>query len=189
MEKVQYLRHLLQNLSENTGLPLKDAKDSIYTGNSFVPRERRPIPGTQKVETVKDAFVRKIRESMEMQETDPVFKERGPGLVRVTIALDTALRLFPGDLDFDDIIDELLGTTKRLYLDAGDPVSLPLAAVMCMAHIGMTYSYRRHLHRLDLRNNTKAISPQGRPGKVHPQSGLLETILILLDHLKHPGYQ
>jgi hypothetical protein len=125
MEKLQSLRCLLGNLSENTGLPLKDANNSMYTAQCFVPKERKVIMATGKLESVKDAFVRKIRETMQMQGTHPVFEERGPGLVRVLTALETALRLFPGDLDIDDIIDELLGTAKMLYLNAGDPVSLP----------------------------------------------------------------
>jgi hypothetical protein len=124
MEKMQYLRYLLGNLSENTGLPLKDANSSTYTVQSFVPKERKVIPETGKLESVKDAFVRKIRETMQMQGAHLVFRERGPGLIRVVTALETALRLFPGDLDVDDIIDELLGTAKLLYLHAGDPVSL-----------------------------------------------------------------
>jgi hypothetical protein len=124
MKKIQYLRRLLGNLSENTGLPLKDANSSTYTAQSFVPKERKVIPDTRRLESVKDAFVRKIRETMQMQGAHPVFKERGPGLIRVVTALETALRLFPDDLDIEDIIDELLGTAKLLYLNAGDPVSL-----------------------------------------------------------------
>jgi len=54
--------------------------------------------GTGKQETVKDAFVRRIRDTMGMQGTDPVFNERGPGLVRVVIALEKLLQLFPDDV-------------------------------------------------------------------------------------------
>jgi hypothetical protein len=123
MKKLRYLRCLLANLSENTGLPLTAAKDSVYTAKSFVPTALMIIPGSSKKESVKDAFVRKIRESMGMQDTDPVFEERGPGLVRVVTALETAFKFFPGDVDVEGIVDELLETAKRLYLDAGDPVS------------------------------------------------------------------
>jgi hypothetical protein len=123
MGKLQYLRCLLQNLSPNTGLPLTAAKDSIYTAKSFVPQALKVIPGTGKQETVKDAFVRRIRDTMGMQGTDPVFNERGPGLVRVVIALEKLLQLFPDDVDVDNMIDELLETAKKCYLDANDPVS------------------------------------------------------------------
>ena len=124
MEKLQYLRWLLENLSANTGLPLRAAKDSIYTAKCFVPTAVNAIPGTSKKVSIKDAFVRKIRESMEMQDTDPVFKERGPGVVRVVVALETLLKMFPGDIEVDNIADKLLEAVERIYLEAGDPVSL-----------------------------------------------------------------
>jgi hypothetical protein len=123
MEKLRYLRRLLQHLSPNTGLPLTAAKDSIYTAKSFSPQTLNVIPGTGKQETVKDAFVRRIRETMGMQDTEPVFRERGPGLIRVVIALETLLKLFPNDVDIDNIIDALLETAQRHYLDANDLVS------------------------------------------------------------------
>jgi hypothetical protein len=125
MEKLGHLRLLLENLSENTGLPLTTAEDSIYTAKSFVPNALVVNLGTGHKETVKDAFVRKMRETMGMRETlaDPVFKERGPGIGRVIIALRTLVKMFPGDADVEHVVDKLLETAKRLYLDAGDPVS------------------------------------------------------------------
>jgi hypothetical protein len=126
MEKLQYLRWLLENLSANTGLPLRAAKDSIYTAKCFVPQALNVIPGTRKKEPIKDAFVRKIRECMEMQDTDPVFKERGPGVVRIVVALETLLKMFPGDVEVDNIADKLLEGVERIYLKAGDPVSLKI---------------------------------------------------------------
>jgi hypothetical protein len=125
MEKLWHLRLLLENLSENTGLPLTTAEDSIYTAKSFVPKSLMVNLGTGQKETVKDAFIRKMRETMEMQETsaDPVFKERGPGIGRVITALKTLVKMFPGDADVEHVVDKLLETAKRLYLDAGVPVS------------------------------------------------------------------
>lgn len=124
MEKLRYLRRLLENLSENTGLPLTAAKDSIYTTKYFVPKALNVIPGTGKKESIKDAFVRKIHEGMEMQDADPVFKERGPGVLRIVVVLETVLKMFPGDVDVNNIVDKLLEAAKRLYLEASDPVSL-----------------------------------------------------------------
>jgi len=124
MEQLRYLRWLLENLSENTGLPLTAAKDSIYTAKCFVPKARDIIPGTNKKESIKDAFIRKIHESMEMRDTDPVFKERGPGVVRIVVALETLFKMFPGDVEVKNTIDKLFKAAKRLYLDAGDPVRL-----------------------------------------------------------------
>jgi hypothetical protein len=124
MENLRYLRWLLENLSENTGLPLTAAKDSIYTAKYFVPKARDIIPGTNKKESIKDAFIRKIHESMEMRDTDPVFKERGPGVVRIVVALETLIKMFPGDVEVNNTIDKLLEAAKRLYLEAGDPVRL-----------------------------------------------------------------
>jgi hypothetical protein len=123
MNKLQHLRWLLENLSENTGLPLRAAKDSIYTTKCFVPKALNVIPGTGKKESIKDAFVRKIHERMEMRDTDPVFKERGPGVVRIVVALETLLKMFPGDVEVNSIIDKLVEAVKRLYLEEGDPVS------------------------------------------------------------------
>jgi hypothetical protein len=124
MEKLGYLRSLLEDLSENTGLPLVAAQDSIYTAKCFVPKSLNNIPGTGKKESVKDAFIRTIREGMEMGDADPVFKERGPGVVCVVVALGTLLKIFPGDVEVYNIVDRLLEAAKRLYLEAGDPVSL-----------------------------------------------------------------
>jgi hypothetical protein len=124
MENLRYLRWLLENLSENTGLPLTAAKDSIYTAKYFVPKARDIIPGANKKESIKDAFIRKIHESMEMRDTDPVFKERGPGVVRIVVALETLIKMFPGDVEVNNTIDKLLEAAKRLYLEAGDPVRL-----------------------------------------------------------------
>ena len=124
MEKLQYLRSLLENLSEDTGLPLTAAEDSIYTPKCFVPKSLNIIPGTGKRESVKDAFIRTIREGMEMGDGDPVFKERGPGVVRVVVALATLLKLFPGDVEVHNIVDQLLKAVERLYVEAGDAVSL-----------------------------------------------------------------
>jgi hypothetical protein len=126
MEKLRYLRLLLANLSANTGLPLTAAKDSIYTAKCFVPKALNVIPGTGKKESIKDAFVRKIHEGMEMRDTDPVFKERGPGVVRIVIALETLLKMFPGDDEIENIVDKLLEAAKKLYLEASDPVSLKI---------------------------------------------------------------
>ena len=124
MEKLRYLRLLLENLSANTGLPLTAAKDSIYTAKCFVPKSLNVIPGTGKKESIKDAFIRKIREGMEMRDTDPVFKERGPGVVRIVLALETLVKMFPDDCDIDKIVEKLLEAARKLYLEAGDPVSL-----------------------------------------------------------------
>jgi hypothetical protein len=134
MEKLRYLRWLLENLSANTGLPLTAAKDSIYTAKFFVPKALNFIPGTGKKESIKDAFIRKICEGMEMQDTDPVFKERGPGVVRIVIALETLLKMFPGDIDVDNIVDKLLEAAKKLYLEASDPVSLKIIRCQLSAH-------------------------------------------------------
>jgi hypothetical protein len=124
MEKLRYLRLLLENLSVNTGLPLTAAKDSIYTAKCFVPKSLNVIPGTGKKESIKDAFIRKIHESMEMRDADPVFKERGPGVVRIVVALETLVKMFPDDVDVDNIVDKLLEAARRFYLVASDPVSL-----------------------------------------------------------------
>jgi hypothetical protein len=80
---------------------------------------------TGRKEIVRDAFLRKMRETMGMQDmlANPVFKERGPGNVRVIIALETLVKVFPGDTEVENIIDKLLETAKGLYLDAKDPVS------------------------------------------------------------------
>jgi hypothetical protein len=99
---------LLENFSVNTGLPLTAAKDSIYTAKSFVPKSLNVIPGTGKKESIKDAFIRKIHESMEMRDTDPVFKERGPGVVRIVVALETLVKMFPDDVDVDNIVDKVI---------------------------------------------------------------------------------
>jgi hypothetical protein len=52
MEKLRYLRWLLENLSVNTGLPLTAAKDSIYTAKYFVPKALNVIPGTSKKQSM-----------------------------------------------------------------------------------------------------------------------------------------
>jgi hypothetical protein len=106
------------------GLPLMAAKDLIYTAKCFVPKSLNVIPGTGKKESIKDAFIRKIHESMEMRDTDPVFKERGPGVFRIVVALETLVKMFPDDIDVNNIVDKLLEATRRLYLVASDPVSL-----------------------------------------------------------------
>jgi hypothetical protein len=61
---------------------------------------------------------------MEMRDADPVFKERGPGVVRIVVALETLVKMFPDDVDVDNIIDKLLEAARRLYMVASDPVSL-----------------------------------------------------------------
>ena len=124
MEKLGYLRCLLNNLSGNTGLHLTAANDSIYTAESFVPKVLAVVPGTGKKESAKDAFLRKIHEALGMQGRDPIFRERGPGVLRIVIALETLLKMFPDDIEVDYTVDKILEATKRLYSDAGDPVSL-----------------------------------------------------------------
>jgi hypothetical protein len=124
MEKLRYLRLLLENLSADTGLPLTAAKDSIYTAKCFVPKSLNVIAGTGKKESVKDAFIRKMHESMEMRDADPVFKERGPGVVRIVVALETLVKMFPEDVEVDNIVDKLLEAARRLYLEASEPVSI-----------------------------------------------------------------
>jgi hypothetical protein len=125
MQKLLHLRLLLVNLSENTGLPLTPAEDSIYSAKCFIPQTLMVNESTGRKEIVRDAFVRKMRETMGMQDmlANPVFKERGPGNVRVIIALETLVKMFPGDTEVENIIDKLLETAKGLYLDAKDPVS------------------------------------------------------------------
>jgi hypothetical protein len=137
MEKLRHLRWLLENLSENTGLPLTAAKDSIYTTKCFIPTGLNVVPGTGKKESVKEAFVRKIREGMEMGDTDPIFKERGPGVVRVVVALEALLKMFPGDVEVHNIVDKLLEAAKRIYWEASEPVSsnLPFVALVLIAHV------------------------------------------------------
>jgi hypothetical protein len=124
MEKLRYLCWLLENLSANTGLPLTAAKDSIYTARYFIPKSLNVIPGTGKKESIKDAFIRKIHKGMEMWDMDPVFKERGPGVIRIVVTLETLVKLFPDDVKIDNIVDKLLEATRRLFLEASDPVSL-----------------------------------------------------------------
>ena len=123
MEKLGYLRSLLNNLSENTGLHLTAANDSIYTAESFVPKVLAVVPGTGKKESAKDAFLRKIHEALGMRGRDPIFRERGPGVLCIVIALETLLKMFPDDIEVDYTVDKILEATKRLYSDAGDPVS------------------------------------------------------------------
>ena len=124
MEKLRYLRLLLENLSADTGLPLTAAKDSIYTAKCFVPKFLNVIAGTGKKESVKDAFIQKMHESMEMRDADPVFKERGPGVVRVVVTWETLIKMFPDDLEVNNIVDKLLEAARRLYLEASDLVNI-----------------------------------------------------------------
>jgi hypothetical protein len=137
MEKLRYLRWLLENLSANTRLPLIAAKDSIYTVECFAPKALNVIPGTRKKESIKDAFVRKIHEGMEMRDADPVFKERGPGVVRIVVALETLFKMFPGDLEINNIVDKLLEAAKRLYLEAGDSVGLKVTRCSLSVHYSL----------------------------------------------------
>jgi hypothetical protein len=67
MEKLWYLRRLLKNLSEQTGLPLTSTNDSVYTAQSFVPKDLAAVSGISRQQLVKDAFLRKIHEVMGMQ--------------------------------------------------------------------------------------------------------------------------
>ena len=134
MEKLRYLRLLLGNLSANTGLPLTAAKDSVYTAKCFVPKSLNVIPGTGKKESVKDAFIRKIHEVMEMRDANPVFKERGPGVIRIVVALETLVKMFPDDFEVDNIVDKLLEAARRLYLRASNPVRLNVTRCPLSAH-------------------------------------------------------
>jgi hypothetical protein len=105
MVKLRYLRFLLENLSENTGLPLTAAKDSSYNPQCFVPKALMVIPRTGNKESVRDAFVRTIHEGMGMEDMDHVFKERDPGVVRV-VALETLLARFPDDVEIDNMVNK-----------------------------------------------------------------------------------
>jgi len=71
---------------------------------------------------------------MEMRDADPVFKERGPGVVRLVVALETLVKMFPDDVDVDNIVDKLLEAARRLYLEASDPVSLNVTRCHLSAH-------------------------------------------------------
>ena len=81
------------------------------------------IPGTDKKESVRGAFVRTMHEVIGMQDKDLIFKERGPGIIRVVVALETLLKRFPGDVEINYIVNKLLAAAKKLYFDASDPVS------------------------------------------------------------------
>jgi hypothetical protein len=55
--------------------------------------------------------------------TEPIFKERGPGILRIVAALETLHRMYPDDVDVNYVIDKILEAAIRLYSDAGDTVS------------------------------------------------------------------
>jgi len=65
-----------------------------------------------------------MHESMEMRDADPVLKERGLGVIHIVVALETLVKMFPDDLEVNNIVDKLLEAARRLYLEASDPVNI-----------------------------------------------------------------
>ena len=124
MAHLPYLRILLQNLPDETGLPLvAQSRSTIYNFTNFL-LEQREIEGTEELESFSKSYIREIRAIMRMDSGDAEFLERGPDLVCVVDVLEQYLQLFSSDEDIENIMDELVACAKGYYVDAGISVSV-----------------------------------------------------------------